>query len=68
MALLGGLFCLRVIDQVLVTYAQVGWLPAVEHWQSGLLPYWALLASQVAILCLMGAMIAGVWRGQGPFQ
>ncbi len=68
MALLGGLFCLRVIGQALVTYAQVGWLPAVERWQSGLLPYWALLACQIAILSLMGAMIAGVWRGEGPFQ
>jgi hypothetical protein len=68
MALLGGLFFLRVIGQALVTYARVGWLPAVEHWQSGLLPYRTLLASQVAILGVMSAMIAGVWRGRGRFN
>ncbi len=67
MSLLGGLFFLRVIGQVLVTYARVGWLPAIEHWQSGLLPYPALLASQVVILATMGAVIADVWRGRGRF-
>ena len=68
MTLLGGLFCLRVIGQALVTYAGVGWLPTVEHWQSGLLPYQVLLASQVAILVLIGMMIVSVWRGQGHFH
>lgn len=67
LALLGGLFFLRVIGQVLVTYRNVRWLPALEHWQSGLLPYRALLAAQTAILGMMGAVIAGVWRGRGPF-
>ena len=67
MTLIGGLFLLRVAGQVLVTYAEVGWLPAVEHWQSGLLPYPALLASQLLILGLMVAMIADVRRGHGWF-
>ncbi len=65
MTLLGGLFLLRVVGQVLVTYAEVEWLPAVEHWQSGLLPYPALLASQLVILVLMVAIIADVRRGGG---
>ena len=67
MAFLGGLFLLRVVGQVLTTCAEVSWLPAVEHWQSGLLPYPALLASQVVILGTMGVVIADVWRGQGRF-
>ncbi len=66
MTLLGGLFLLRVVGQVLVTYEGTGWLPVIEHWQSGLLPYPALLASQLVILGLMVAMIADVWRGHGP--
>jgi hypothetical protein len=67
MAILGGFFFLRVIGQMLVTWRKVRWLPAVEHWQSGLLPYPALVASQAAILGLMGTMVAGVWRGRGRF-
>jgi hypothetical protein len=67
MAVLGGLFLLRVIGQVLVTYAGVGWLPAVEHWQSGLLAYPALLASQGVILVLLALVTADVWRGRGRF-
>lgn len=69
MAFLGGLFCLRVIGQllVMVTWRKVRWLPAVEHWQSGLLPYPALVAAQGAILGLMGTMISSVWRGAGRF-
>ena len=65
MALLAVLFALRVVGQVLVTYAGVDWLPGVEHWQSGLLPYPALLASQVAILALLAVLTAAVWRGRG---
>ncbi len=67
MTVLGGLFLLRVVGQVLVTYTEVGGLPAVEHWQSGLLPYPALLASQLVILGLMLVMIGDVWRGKGRF-
>ena len=66
MAILACLFLLRVVGQVLVTYADAEWLPAVEHWQSGLLPYPALLMSQVLILGTMGAVIGDVWRGRGP--
>jgi hypothetical protein len=67
MAILGGLFFLRVIGQMLVTWRKVRWLPAVEHWRSGLLPYPVLVAAQAAILGLMGSMVSGVWRGRGRF-
>jgi hypothetical protein len=67
LAFFGGLFFLRVIGQVLVTRCKVKWLPAVEHWQSGLLPYPALLTAQAAILTTMGAIVRDIWRGKGRF-
>jgi hypothetical protein len=67
MALLGALFSMRVIGQVLVRYADAGWLPSEEHWQSGLLPYPALLASQVVILLLIAVATRDTWRGCGWF-
>ena len=63
LVVLAGLFLLRVVGQLLVSVGGVGWLPAEEHWQSGLLPYPALLASQAVILGLLLAMIADAWRG-----
>ncbi len=68
MAALGRLFLLRVIGQALATYAGVDWLPAIEHWQSGLLPYPVLLGSQAVILTVMVMMVTDVWRGQGWFM
>ena len=66
-AMLGGLFLLRVVGQVLATWLHVQWLPSVGQWQSGLLPYPLLLASQIVIFGLICWMVAGVWRGIGPF-
>ncbi len=68
MATLGGLFFLRMIGQGLVTYTGADWLPAIEHWQLGLLPYPVLLGFQLIILIVMGMMVADVWRGQGRFM
>src|SRR5690349_10139800 len=48
-----GLFCLRVLGQVLVEFLHVGFLPPSEEWFSGLLPYPPLLASQLLIIALM---------------
>ncbi|HLJ10206.1 MAG TPA: hypothetical protein VKU82_03400 [Planctomycetaceae bacterium] len=45
-----GLFCLRVIGQVLVEFVHVDFLPPSEEWFSGLIPYPLLLASQIAII------------------
>ncbi|HUO85759.1 MAG TPA: hypothetical protein VM617_00075, partial [Thermoanaerobaculia bacterium] len=49
-----GLFVLRVAGQVLVAFARVRWLPPMEQWQSGLLPYRVLLAAQIAIVLVLG--------------
>jgi hypothetical protein len=61
------LFFLRVIGQVLVAAFDVRFLPPMGEWQSGLLPYPALLASQVLILAIQAAMCADFWRGAGFF-
>jgi uncharacterized protein len=51
--ILMGLFCLRVLGQVLVEFLRVGFLPPSEEWFSGLLPYPPLLASQIMLIALM---------------
>ena len=48
--LLTALFGLRVLGQFLVAGFHVAFLPAMHHWQSGLLPYPVLLAIQLLML------------------
>jgi hypothetical protein len=67
LALLTALFFLRVLGQALVAYASVGWLPAMQHWASGLIPYPALLAIQIVMLVVMIKISTDVWRGKGFF-
>jgi hypothetical protein len=43
----------RVAGQLVVASSAPRWLPPMEHWQSGLLPYPALLAGQAVVLVLM---------------
>ena len=50
-----GLFLLRVIGQVEVVLLAPDWLPSMEAWYSGLLPYPLLLPVQ--ILLLMGMTV-----------
>jgi hypothetical protein len=50
-----GLFLLRVIGQVEVLLLAPDWLPPMEAWYSGLLPYPLLLPAQ--ILLLMGMAV-----------
>ena len=42
------LFVLRVLGQMLVAFRRVSFLPPMEQWQSGLVPYHVLLAMQCA--------------------
>ena len=65
MALLSGLFLLRVIGQLLVARRRVRWLPPMAQWQSGLLPYPALVAAQGAILALQTTIEIQAFRGHG---
>jgi hypothetical protein len=50
-----------------VAFAGVTWLPPMERWQSGLLPYELLLASQIAIVVLMAWIAVDFTRGRGFF-
>jgi len=43
----------RVLGQVVVAWSAPRWLPPMEHWQSGLLPYPVLLTGPVGVLILM---------------
>ncbi len=62
-----GLFALRVVGQLLVASGVAPFLPPMDDWQSGLLPYPLLLASQVAILGIFGTVCVQFTRGRGYF-
>jgi hypothetical protein len=48
-----ALFAFRVIAQVEVLLLEPAWLPGMDAWYSGLLPYPLLLPAQIAILAIM---------------
>ena len=62
-----ALFALRVLGQILVVVGVAPFLPPMDEWQSGLLPYPLLLGSQVVILAVFGAICVQVSRGRGYF-
>lgn len=66
--ILGGLALLflgRVIGQVVVVLWQPVFLPPMEEWYSGLLPYPILLPFQIGILVFQAAMSWQLWKGAG---
>ena len=65
--LLLGLFCLRVTGQMLVAFRHVSFLPPMQEWQSGLLPYSVLLTSQFLIIALLAKVAADFTRQRGYF-
>lgn len=67
LAFLTLLFALRVLGQMLVAFLGVAWLPSMEQWFSGLIPYPALLAIQLAMLFVMGEISRQIWRRAGFF-
>jgi hypothetical protein len=64
LTILLALFIARVAGQIIVVIAQPRWLPPMEAWYSGLMPYRYLLPAQIAIIALMAAMIRQVARGE----
>jgi hypothetical protein len=57
--LLLALFVLRVLGQALVAFFNVGFLPPMPAWYSGLMPYEYLLPSQLGFGYLyLAAMVA----------
>ena len=67
LALLTLLFFLRVLGQALVAFLGVTWLPPMEQWFSGLVPYPILLVIQIIMLASMVKISADICRGQGFF-
>lgn len=68
LAFLTLLFSLRVAGQALVYFFGVRWLPAMEHWQSGLIPYQTLLVIQIAMLVGMIKISTDICHGAGYFS
>ena len=61
------LFALRVVGQLLVAAGLAPFLPPMDEWQSGLLPYPVLFASQTLILALLATVCVHFSRGHGYF-
>ncbi len=57
----------RVVGQVVVGLFAPAWLPSMEEWYSGLLPYPILLPIQVVILGVQARISWDLWRGTGFF-
>jgi hypothetical protein len=57
----------RVAGQLIVYLSAPRWLPPMDHWQSGLLPYPVLLASQFVVLTCMVLICRDFVRGHGFF-
>ena len=51
-----ALFAARVIGQFEVMLLAPGWLPPMDAWYSGLMPYYLLLPAQVVLLMIMTAV------------
>ena len=54
LSILLALFCFRVLAQLLQRYIDLPFLPPFDSWQSGAVPYSALLASQIVIIIFYG--------------
>jgi uncharacterized protein len=61
------LLVLRVAGQLVVVLRAPRWLPPMEQWQSGLLPYPVLLFAQIIVLTLMISISVNVTNGSGYF-
>jgi hypothetical protein len=62
-----ALFVLRVAGQAMVAFFGVTWLPPMERWYSGLIPYEILLPTQIAIIVLMAKICSDFTRQWGFF-
>ena len=62
-----SLFALRVSGQILVVGGVAPFLPPMHDWQSGLLPYPLLLASQILVLGVLATVCVQFSRAKGYF-
>ena len=61
------LFILRVAGQMLVVFGRVSFLPPLEQWQSGLVPYRWLLAMQGVVIILLSKVSLDITTDRGWF-
>jgi hypothetical protein len=62
-----ALFALRVGGQALVAFLDVQFLPPMQAWYSGLMPYEYLLPTQIALIGVMLKICIDFTRGHGFF-
>jgi hypothetical protein len=67
MSLLTALFFLRMTGQALVAFFHVTFLPDMQEWYSGLIPYRVLLPIQCAMLAVMVKVSWDLVKGHGFF-
>ena len=61
------LFTGRVIGQLAVSLGAAPFLPPMDQWQSGVLPYPLLLAAQCVLIAGLGGVCVQFTRGSGYF-
>ncbi len=61
------LFVLRVLGQLIVACYEPSFLPPMEYWYSGLMPYWLLLPVQIVIIILFFKINMDFKRTKGYF-
>lgn len=59
-----GIFCLRVLVQLIVSVVDTTFLPAFEDWHSGTMPYGLLVFFQAVILFFMSKTALRFFRKQ----
>lgn len=64
LAILLALFCFRVLAQLLQSYVEMPFLPPFDAWQSGAVPYSALLASQILLIVFYGWILVRMLTNQ----
>jgi hypothetical protein len=62
-----ALLFLRVLGQIIVVRSSPRWLPPMDQWQSGLLPYPVLLLGQAIVLSVMVWICVDFTRSAGMF-
>lgn len=67
LSLFTSLLVHRVVGQIVVVLRAPSWLPPMEQWQSGLLPYPVLLVAQIVVLTIMVGISVDVLQGRGMF-
>jgi hypothetical protein len=62
-----ALFALRVAGQALVAFLDVRFLPPMDAWYSGVIPYAYLLPAQLLIIAVMAKICLEFTRRRGYF-